>query len=138
MASAPLKSPPLREGFQPDPRQPPAVAAEPPAAPAAPIEPPDVWPIRITLRKPIVDPSKPEPITELVLRQPTGGDINRCGNPTRMGPSGFTIDESKMHLMIGALAGVLTPILDQMDARDWNTVAWRLFRFFVPSSAAWD
>jgi hypothetical protein len=130
-----MNKPLLREGFQPDKAPPPAIE---PQAPEAPALPPEVWPIRIELRKPILDPSKPEPIRELVLRQPTGGDINRCGNPIRMGTNGFEIDTPKMHQMIGAVAGILTPLLDQMDSRDWNTVAYRLFRFFVPGSAAWD
>jgi hypothetical protein len=97
----------------------------------------DVWPMRIKLKyKPVVDPSKPEPIRELVFRQPSGGDINYVGNPVKMGEGGiFSFDERKMHMMMGRLSGILTPLLDQMDSRDWNTCAYRLLRFFLPS---WD
>jgi len=117
-----------REGFQPD------EPLEQPAAPAvAPVG--EAWPMIIKLKhKPIIDPSKSEPIRELRLRQPTGLDIETVGAPVQIGAGGFfNIDERKMGAMIGRLSGILTPLLNQMDSRDWYTVAFRLYRFFLPS-----
>jgi hypothetical protein len=128
---------PLREGFQL------VEAAEPPTTPApAPTKPelpPEVWPLVVKLKyKPINDPTRGT-LHELSLRQPTGGDLNRVGIPLKMDENGrFVFDEPKMHAMIGALSGTLTPILDQIDPRDWQTIAWKLFRFFLPSSEAWE
>jgi hypothetical protein len=129
---------PIREGFQPDPA-PEAASAAPPAPPAPP-EPVETWPIVIKLRhKGLRDPSLPDEIRELRLRQPTGGDINYCGSPIHMGRDGnFVIDDQRMHLMIARLAGILTMVLDQIDPRDWQTAAYRLFRFFLPNAAAWE
>ena|SRR6516162_4952507 len=130
MASAPLKSPPLREGFQPDPAP---VAATPAPAPApAPVE---AWPLVIKLKhKGIIDPSKPDEIRELRLRQPTALDIETVGAPVQIGGGGmFIIDERKMGAMMGRLSGILTPLLQTMDSRDWYTIAFKLYRFFLPS-----
>ena len=127
---------PLREGFQPESE--PVAAA--PAAPPAPPEPAETWPIVIKLKhKGLRDPSIHDEIRELRLRQPTGADINYCGSPIHMGEKGnFVIDDQRMHLMIARLAGILTMTLDQIDPRDWQTAAYRLFRFFLPSPAAWE
>jgi hypothetical protein len=130
---------PIREGFVDDK----AVVALRPAEPLpppepVPSEPEDTWPMVVKLKHGAirVDQHHPE-ITELNLRQPTAGDINYCGAPITMGPSGvFVIEERKMTAMIGRLSGILTPVIDKMDSRDWTTVAYRLFRFFLPSAAA--
>jgi len=29
------------------------------------------------------------------------------------------------------------PFIEQMDTRDWNSVAYRLRRFFLPDPGAW-
>jgi hypothetical protein len=123
-----MTKPRLREGFQPD--EP--TAPEPTPAPAEPIE---QWPLVVKLRhKPIIDPSKPDHIRELRLRQPTAGDIEAVGAPVQMGGGGmFVIDERKMGAMIGRLSGILSPLLQQMDSRDWYTAAFRLYRFFLPT-----
>jgi hypothetical protein len=118
-----------REGFQPD--EP--VPVEAMTTVAAPVG--EAWPLIIKLKhKPIVDPSKQEPIRELRLRQPTGLDIEMAGAPVQIGAGGFfNIDERKMGAMIGRLSGILTPLLNQMDSRDWYTAAFKLYRFFLPS-----
>jgi hypothetical protein len=129
MSTAAAK-PRLREGFQPD--EPVQTEASAPAPAVA----TDHWPMVIKLKhKPVLDPSKPgEEIRELRLRQPTAADIEMVGAPVQIGPSGiFTIDERKMGAMIGRLSGILTPLLGQMDSRDWYTAAFRLYRFFLPS-----
>jgi hypothetical protein len=99
----------------------------------------DLWPMHIALTfKPIKEPTKGE-LHELVLREPTAGDIARIGNPVKMDEGGtFVFEPRTMHFMIAALSGVMTPFLDQMDTRDWNTVAYRLLRFFLPGRGAWD
>lgn len=95
----------------------------------------DIWPLKVRLMKPIHVSGSGDILHELTFREPTGRDINRHGNPTRMGPDlMFIIDEKKMMLMMTALSGVMTPDLERMDARDWNTCAWRLYRFFLPST----
>jgi hypothetical protein len=129
---------PVREGFQQDaePVEPP-----PPVPPAPPEdgEPRDVWPVKVKLvHKSIFDQNGRE-LKELSFREPTAGDINRYGNPVRL-TSDFdaAIDERKMTLMIAALSGVLSPMLDKMDPRDWNSCAYRLRTFFLPEPAlAW-
>ena len=129
-----MNKPVRREGFQNEPQE----VETRPRAPALPAE---RWPLVIKLEhSKLYDPSLPDPITELKLRQPTGGDINACGSPVVMGDGGlrFVIDDKRMHMMIGRLAGILTPILDGLDPRDWQTIAWRLYRFFLPGPAAWE
>jgi len=96
------------------------------------------WPIRVKLvHKPIRN-NKNELVNELSFREPTGGDINRYGNPVRIDMNGdVIIDERKMSMMMGSLAGVLTPFLEAMDPRDWNSCAYRLRSFFLPDPEAW-
>jgi hypothetical protein len=101
-----------------------------------PTETPDVWPMRVRLKyKPISISGRHEVVHEVTFREPTGRDINRNGNPTRMGPDMmFIIDEPKMMRMMASLSGIMTPDLEKMDARDWNTCAWKLYRFFLPTT----
>jgi len=125
---------PIREGFQTD--QPAAATPAPRIAPPA-----EKWPIIVPMEySTFNDPSVPEPIRELRLRQPTGADINACGSPVVMNSDGtrFVINDKSMHMMIARLAGILTPIFDTIDPRDWQTAAWRLYRFFLAGPAAWE
>jgi hypothetical protein len=96
------------------------------------------WPITVRLlHKPVRNP-KGEYVKELSFREPTGGDINRYGNPCRINADGdVVIDERKMTLVMAALAGILQPHLEAMDPRDWNSCAYRLRGFFLPEAAAW-
>jgi len=157
------KGPPIREGFQtatggqsPQPRtvnggnggaggtiidakpisatpQPPA--EEPQAPPPKPI---DQFPITVRLLYRPIRGNNQEELTSLTFREPTGGDINRCGNPCRVNSDGdVVIDEKKMTLIMANLSGVLSPLLDRMDPRDWNSCAYRLRGFFLPDLAAW-
>jgi hypothetical protein len=130
---------PKREGFQ-DPNKPePIVTAEPPPIESAP--PPDPieqWPVRVKLLHKPIKNNHGELIHELAFREPTAGDINRYGNPCRVNVEGeVVIDEQKMMRVIAALSGVLIPLLEPMDPRDWNSCSYRLRNFFLPEVAAW-
>jgi hypothetical protein len=139
-----MNAPVAREGFQ---RSDP-VAPQPVAAPAPEPSPPpapkveeykETWPIKVKLvHKPIRDQNDRE-LKELSFREPTAGDINRYGNPVRLTDDyDAVIDERKMTLIMANLSGVLSPMLDKMDPRDWNSCAYRLRTFFLPEPAlAW-
>src|SRR6516164_6763075 len=115
------------------------VTPEPPRmeeqAPAKPVE---TWPIKVRLLHKPIRNNQNELIQELVFREPSGRDINRCGNPCRINLDGdVIIEEQKMTLIMANLSGVLSPNLDTMDPRDWNSCAYRLRNFFLPEVAAW-
>ena len=94
--------------------------------------------MRVKLLHKQVRNNRNEPIDELVFREPTAGDINRYGNPCRIGIDGEVLfDEQKMFRVIAALSGILLPNLEMMDPRDWNSCAYRLRSFFLPEVAAW-
>jgi hypothetical protein len=98
----------------------------------------ETWPIKVKLIHKSVRDNKGVELKELSFRQPTGGDINRCGMPVRIDMNGdVQMDEHKMTLMMTALTGVMTPFLEQMDPRDWASCAYRLRNFFLPDPAAW-
>ena len=129
---------PKKEGFvadEPtdDPKLPPPAPVEPPPPP-----PTETWPIKVKLLyRPIRDNQGAE-VKELSFREPTGGDINRYGNPVRINQEGdVVIDERKMTFIMAALTGILSPLLERMDPRDWNSCAYRLRAFFLPDPAAW-
>lgn len=105
----------------------------------APVEVPrEVWPIRVKLLHKAVRDNKGNEVRELSFREPTGADINRYGNPVRVNQDGdIVIDERKMTWIMSALSGILTPMLERMDPRDWNSAAYRLRGFFLPDPAAW-
>lgn len=154
---------PLREGFQvvdddaaPE-AEPKARPAEPEAAPAAervkravpppeleespaelPPLPVDEWPITVKLLYKPIRNNRGEEIREVKIREPRAGDINRYGNPVRINREDeVVIDERKMTYIIAALTDILPPFVETMDPRDWNSVAYRLRRFFLPDPAAW-
>ena len=125
---------------------PPHLERQPIAAPAPPVEEPqlpppkpvDQFPITVRLLYRSIRGNNQEELTSLTFREPTGGDINRCGNPCRIDSEGnVIIDEKKMMLIMANLSGVLLPLLDRMDPRDWNSCAYRLRNFFLPDLAAW-
>lgn len=145
---------PVREGFQQDPPQqekqpraaPPPHMEESPAAAdpagstaAASPEPfKEQWPIVVRLIHKKIPNNEGEIIDRLSFRQPRGGDINRYGNPCRVNQEGdVVIDERKMHYIMAALSGVLPPLLEAMDPRDWNSCAYRLRDYFLPDLRAW-
>jgi Phage tail assembly chaperone proteins, E, or 41 or 14 len=106
-----------------------------PAEDPAPVE---LWPVTVKLLHKPVRNNAGTSVRELTFREPTGGDINRYGNPVRVNQDGdVIIDERKMHFMLAALCGILPPFLEQMDPRDWNSCAYRLRGFFLPDPQAW-
>jgi Phage tail assembly chaperone proteins, E, or 41 or 14 len=128
---------PIREGFIEEtpalPAPEPEVETVTPPSPAQ-----ETWPIVVKLLHKPVRNAKNVPVHELSFREPTGGDINRYGNPVRFdGTGALVIDERKMTAMISALANILPPFLETMDPRDWNSCAYRLRGFFIPDPAAW-
>ncbi|KYK50056.1 hypothetical protein A1D31_22350 [Bradyrhizobium liaoningense] len=143
---------PKREGFVDDqPKPEPEIitpsggakrAMPPPEIEPSPAELPpleqDEWPIIVKLIYRPIRNNRGEDIREVSLREPRAGDINRYGNPIRVNQEGdVIIDERKMTYMIGALANILPPFIEEMDPRDWNSCAYRLRRFFLPDPAAW-
>jgi hypothetical protein len=143
---------PRREGFV-DPQNQPAppssplpggngsatIAPEPPLIEVkAPPPPAELWPIRVKLLHKPIRNDRNELVHELSFREPTGGDINRYGNPTRISLDGdVIIDEQKMMRIMAVLSGHLIPLLEPMDPRDWNSCAYRLRNFFLPDLGAW-
>jgi Phage tail assembly chaperone proteins, E, or 41 or 14 len=141
----PPNRPPLREGFVEVPGA--AATIEPPQAPATngqagtpvPSGPvPDHWPVVVKLLKKPIQDNKGLLVREVSFREPTGGDINRIGNPVRVDLNGeIIIDDSKMIRMIAALSGILQPMIEHMDPRDYASCAYRLRGFFLPDPEAW-
>lgn len=151
----------LREGFQPSTPPPIEPQSNPPQQPLptqVKAEPPTIesplseveqlrkdiansaedWPITVQLLYKSIRNDKGEEITSLTFREPRAGEINRVGNPTRMLWDGeIIIEERKMTYIMGALSGVLPPLLEMMDTRDWNSCAYRLRKFFLPDLRAW-
>jgi hypothetical protein len=96
------------------------------------------WPITVQLLYRPVTNDKGEQVWSLIFREPRASEINRIGNPTRMLWDGeIIIEERKMTYIMGALCGILPPLLEAMDPRDWNSCAYRLRKFFLPDLRAW-
>ncbi len=99
----------------------------------------ETWPITVQLLYKPIRNDKGELINSLTFREPKASEINRIGNPTRMLWDGeIIIEERKMTYIMAALSGVLPPLLDNMDPRDWNSCALRLRKFFLPDLRAWS
>ena len=120
-----------------------ARAVPPPELEQSPADKPELdateqWPIKVKLLYKPIRNNRNEEIREVILREPRAGDINRYGNPVRINQDGdVVIDERKMTYIMAALSDVLPPFIEMMDPRDWNSVAYRLRRFFLPDPAAW-
>jgi hypothetical protein len=96
------------------------------------------WPIVVRLLHKQVRGPKGDMVQELTFREPTGGDINRVGNPCIVDQYGDVIIlDRKMMTMIAQLSGILQPFIEAMDPRDYNSCAYRLRGFFIPDPAAW-
>jgi len=125
---------PKREGFVEETEP---VVAQTQAAPVSPLD-LETWPINVKLLHKSIRDNKGNQVKELSFREPTGGDINRYGNPVRIDQNGdVLIDEKKMTMIMSSLSGILLPFIEQMDPRDWNSCAYRLRSFFLPDPAAW-
>lgn len=90
--------------------------------------------ITITLRKSVV--ANGDETNELKFREPTAGDIERCGNPVQLDmasdPPKISFDAKAMTQMMALLAVVPPSTIRQMHTRDWNSAAWQLAGFFLP------
>lgn len=77
-----------------------------------------------------------EELRYLKWREPTGADIERAGNPIIVDFFGekpsLTFNEKKMSAMISALCQIPPSSVRQLTAGDWNAIAWKLVRFFMP------
>jgi len=112
------------------------LTSKPPAAmpvQSAPIATPS-GDITVKLRKQVI--ANGDETMELTFREPTGGDIEKCGNPVLIDmaadPPKITFDTKSMTQMMATLAVVPPSTIRQMHPRDWETVAWRLAPFFLP------
>ena len=117
----------------------PLIENEPPVAEPDPEPVAETWPVKVKLlHKPIRGPSGSMLVREISFREPTGGDINRYGNPCMVDQGGdVIIIDRKMTTMMAVLSGILQPFIETMDPRDWNSCAYRLRGFFIPDPAAW-
>lgn len=93
-------------------------------------------PLKVQLRKPIQN-GEGEETSELIFREPNGGDIERAGNPVIVDVfSGDTVkltfDEKKMTQMMSRLAAIPPSSVRMMHPKDWNSIAWQLVHFFTP------
>jgi hypothetical protein len=86
------------------------------------------------LRKPVT--ANGETVMEITFREPTGGDIERIGNPITVG---LYENQPKMHfeaqtmtLMMAHLAGVPPSTIRSLHPKDWENGAWKLANFFMP------
>jgi hypothetical protein len=96
------------------------------------------WPVTVQLLYRPIKNDRGEEISSLTFREPRASEINRIGNPTRMLWDGeIIIEERKMTYIMAALCGILPPLLEAMDPRDWNSCAYRLRKFFLPDLRAW-
>jgi hypothetical protein len=117
---------------------PPPVIEPSPAEADAPQVVTETWPLVVKLLYKPIPNDKGQMMHELSFREPRGGDINRYGNPVRINQEGdIIIDERKMHWIMSALCGILPPMLEALDPRDWNSCAYRLRGFFLPDMRAW-
>jgi hypothetical protein len=135
-----MNKPTKREGFVVDEpvKSAPAEIGMPEPERREPDEPIEAWPIKVRLLHHPIRDNKGEDVRELSFREPTAGDINRYGNPCRVNQEGdVVIDERKMTFVMAALSGILPPLIERMDPRDWNSCAYRLRSFFLPDPAAW-
>ncbi len=96
------------------------------------------WPLKVTLRKPIM--AHGDKLTVLELREPTGGDIERFGDPVwydvQQNPPRMHIHEANMAAMIGGLASIPPSSVKAMSPKDWKSIAWEIAPFFVPGGVA--
>ena len=96
----------------------------------------NLFPMTFKLRKPVRNKDSDE-VKEIVIREPTAGDIEACGNPVKMkfnsdGSVEFVYEEVKMSAMIARLATIPPVFFKTIDPRDWNTIAYRMSDFFIP------
>ena len=96
------------------------------------------WPVVIKLFFKPTRNTRNEIIHALTMRAPTAKDIRQCGNPVRINSDNDVVtDPQAMMQMVAQLSGVYPPMIEELDARDWNSVSFYMQRFFLPSTAGW-
>lgn len=91
--------------------------------------------ILLPLRKSVI--AHGDEVKELKFREPTAGDIEKCGNPVNINFDGsetpkISFDAKSMSAMMSLLASVPPSTIRQLHPRDWNSAAWSLASFFMP------
>lgn len=106
--------------------------------PPPPAPPPEIWPIVVRLLHGPIPNKRGVEVHQLEFRQPFARDIKRHGNPVRINMDGEVLfDEPKMTSMIAALSDLHMASIGRLDARDWESCAFRIRGFFLPDPAAW-
>lgn len=78
-----------------------------------------------------------EEISEIAMREPTGGDVFRVGNPIkydlRFDPPKLEFDEEKSMKMVSRLSGIpIEGSLERMTSADTIACFWGIAGFFIP------
>ena len=96
--------------------------------------------ITITLQKSVI--ANGDEVMSLTFREPTGGDIERAGNPVLIDwstdPPMARYDSKAMTQMMSLLAAVPPSTIRSMNSRDWETAAVQLQSFFLPELTSTD
>jgi|SRR6516164_6339227 hypothetical protein len=92
-------------------------------------------PLVVALRKGVI--ANGDEVTSLSFREPTGADIEICGNPVNIDllssdTPKITFDSKAMTQMLARLAMVPPSTIRAMHPKDWNTAAWSVAGFFMP------
>ena len=92
------------------------------------------WDGRLPLRKKVI--ANGEEVDTLTFREPTGGDIEKFGNPVTItlyenNPK-MHFDGQVMTLIMAHLAVVPPSTIRSLHPKDWNNGAWKLANFFMP------
>lgn len=88
--------------------------------------------LKLRLRKPV--DAHGEKVKYLTFKEPTGGDIERIGNPVSMAGGTLNFDAPIMTQMMSHLAQVPTSAIRGLHSNDWTNAAYAIWNFFVPDS----
>jgi hypothetical protein len=105
--------------------QPEATQAQP-----EPKKPEGPWIGKLPLRKKVQ--AHGEWVTELTFREPTGADIEECGNPLSVTPDGMKFETRNMAAMMAQLAMVPPGTIKRLHPKDWMNGAFLIAGFFTP------
>jgi hypothetical protein len=90
--------------------------------------------MKVVLSKAVI--ANGEEVMELMFREPSGGDIMRCGNPVNVDfsqdPPKISYEPGAMTRMLAQLATVPPSTIERLTAKDWETAALMVTGFFLP------
>ena len=89
----------------------------------------------VSLSRPVVNDEGVQ-VSELTVREPTGKDIRQCGYPLNVMDGSGSFIEAKMSAMIGQLAGIFPPMVDELPFADWTALAVAVASFLEPMARA--